>query len=99
MINCTNCGTAVAHVYSPADSLAPARPIHEYTAQVVPVDHGDWIPANGGTETPTTYRDGKTLLYMWNRAAKHDEPTHAYYDCDNDIFLDTDTALRIVNGH
>ncbi len=53
-------------------------------------DHaGDhWVPACGGTETPTKTRTGRTLLFMWNTT----KGEHAYYDCDRDIFLSNEEA-------
>lgn len=42
-----------------------------------------WVPACGGTETPTKTRTGRTLLYMWNTTTGE----HAYFDCDRDVFL------------
>lgn len=47
-----------------------------------------WVPACGGTETPSKTRTGRTLLYMWNTATGE----HAYYDCENDVFLSNDEA-------
>ena len=49
---------------------------------------GDWFPANAGTETSTTYRTGRRLLYCW-------QPTtgrHAYLDCSSDLILTDDEA-------
>jgi hypothetical protein len=49
-----------------------------------------WIPACGGTETPTKYRSGKTLLYMWNAVTGQ----HAFYDVVADVFLTNEEAVE-----
>lgn len=55
--------------------------------------HGDhWVPACGGTETPTRTRTGRTLLYMWNST----KGEHAYYDCDRDLFLSNEEACSAL---
>lgn len=51
-------------------------------------EHGEWIPACGGTEVPTRTRTGRTLLYMWNRSTGE----HAYYDVERDVFLSNQEA-------
>ena len=50
---------------------------------------GEWVPANGGTETPTLYRTGRRLLYCYQpRSAKH-----AWLDCDTDLILSDEDAI------
>lgn len=53
---------------------------------------GNWIPACNGTETPFMTRTGYRLLYCW-------QPTtgkHAYLNCDTDMILTDDEAIRIL---
>lgn len=53
---------------------------------------GDWFPANGGTETPTTTSAGRRLLYVWQPSTGD----HAYLDLDTDLILsdaEVDTAF------
>ena len=53
---------------------------------------GNWIPACNGTETPFMTRTGYRLLYCW-------QPTtgkHAYFNCDTDMILTDDEAIRIL---
>lgn len=52
-----------------------------------------WVPANGGTETPITYRSGATLLYCWNAHLGK----HAFLDVKSDTILDDEHALRMIN--
>lgn len=55
-------------------------------------ERGNWFPANGGSEVPTTYRTGRRLLYCWQPSTGR----HAYLDCDTDMILsDEDAALAI----
>jgi len=54
--------------------------------------HTNWIPANGGTETPFTTRNGHTLLYMWDQISRH-----AYYDMTTDLFLTVEEAWNALN--
>lgn len=53
---------------------------------------GNWYPANGGTETPMTYRTGRTLLYCWQPSTGR----HAYLDCATDIILTEAEAAQAV---
>ena len=55
---------------------------------------GSWIPANGGSETPTTYPSGRRLLYCYQQRTGR----HAYLDCDTDMILTDDEAFTIM-GH
>jgi hypothetical protein len=48
-----------------------------------------WVAGCGGTEVPFVTRTGRKLHYMWNMTTGE----HAYYDCINDIFLDTEEAM------
>lgn len=52
----------------------------------------EWIPACGGTEKPFTVQ-GRSLLYMWNRATGE----HAYYDIRRDLFLSNEDAQDLLN--
>jgi hypothetical protein len=51
-----------------------------------------WVPANGGTETPTMYRSGRRLLYCFNPATGN----HAYVDCGTDIILTDEEAREAI---
>ena len=42
-----------------------------------------WVPACGGHETPVTYSNGRTALYVWNPARGE----HRYLDMKTDILL------------
>lgn len=53
----------------------------------------EWIPANGGTERTTTYRNGKRLLYCFNPAKSR----HAYLDVDRDIILSNEEAMDYIS--
>lgn len=50
------------------------------------------VPANGGTETPTRYRNGRVLQYMWDTTLQR----HCYYDPAQDLILSDAEALRII---
>lgn len=53
---------------------------------------GNWYPASGGTETPTTYRTGRRLLYCYQPSTGR----HSYLDLGTDIILsDEDARLAI----
>lgn len=45
---------------------------------------GDWIPANGGSEEPTTDGLGRRVLYVWHPATGK----HAYLDLSTDTILE-----------
>ena len=48
-----------------------------------------WIPANGGSEKPTMYKNGIKALYVYNpKTGKH-----AYLNCANDMIL-TDAEVE-----
>ncbi len=49
---------------------------------------GNWVPANGGTETPFLTRSGRRLLYCWQPSTGN----HAYLDCDTDLILSDEEA-------
>lgn len=49
---------------------------------------GNWIPACGGTEIPTTYRTGRRLLYVYQATTGK----HAHLDCDTDLILSDEEA-------
>ena len=51
-----------------------------------------WVPACGGTETPTRTRTGARLLYCYNPATGR----HAYLNCDTDIILEDDEANLLL---
>lgn len=64
---------------------------HEYAAAVRTMSDS-WVPANGGTETPTRYRNGRTYLYVYNPALGE----HRLYDTATDTVLsaaETDSVL------
>lgn len=48
----------------------------------------NWIPANGGSESPFISRSGKKLLYVWDVYSGD----HAYLDCGSDIILSAEEA-------
>ena len=52
----------------------------------------NWIPANGGTETPFTSRTGVRLLYCWQPSTGR----HAYLNLDTDIILTDEEAEEIL---
>ena len=54
----------------------------------------DWLPANGGTETPATYRNGRRLLYVFNPKLGR----HAYLDCQTDTVLSDEESWYIIGG-
>lgn len=49
----------------------------------------NWLPANGGTETPFTTRTNRRLLYCWQPSTGK----HAYIDCDTDMILSDEEAM------
>lgn len=51
----------------------------------------NWLPANGGTETPFLTRTGRRLLYVWQPSTGK----HAYLDCQTDLIL-SDKEARLV---
>jgi hypothetical protein len=52
----------------------------------------DWIPANGGTETPFVSRSGARLLYCWQPSTGR----HAYLNCDNDCIMSDEDAMAAL---
>ena len=52
----------------------------------------NWVPANGGTETPFVTRTGIKLQYMWNTA----NGDHAYYSFASDMFLTDAEAAEVL---
>ena len=54
--------------------------------------NGQWVPACGGTETPFKSRSGITLLYCYQPSSG----SHAYLNCDTDIFLSDGEALEAL---
>lgn len=57
-------------------------------------ENGNWIPANGGTETPFFTRSRRRLLYCWQPSTGN----HAYLDCDTDLILSEEEA-RLALGN
>ena len=55
-------------------------------------EQGNWLPANGGTETPFFTRGGRRLLYCWQPSTGR----HAYLDCDTDLILSDDEAQQVL---
>lgn len=51
-----------------------------------------WVPANGGLETPTRYRSGFRLLYVYNPRRKE----HGWIDCDRDFLLTESEAVPLI---
>jgi hypothetical protein len=51
-----------------------------------------WLPANRGTETEFTARNGKRLLYCYNPAKRE----HAYFDQDEDQQLSNEEAMAFL---
>ena len=62
-----------------------ANSTEEYTEAVLH-DRDVWVPACGGFETPTKYRCGRTLLYVFNPALGQ----HAYLDLNTDQIIPDD---------
>lgn len=56
-------------------------------------EQGDWVPANGGTETIFHTRTGRRLLYCWQPSTGD----HRYLDCDTDLIL-SDEEARLALG-
>jgi hypothetical protein len=54
--------------------------------------NGNWVPANGGTETPFKSRSGRTLLYCWQASTGR----HAYLDCGTDLILSDEEAAAAL---
>lgn len=54
--------------------------------------YGNWVPANGGTETPFVSRSGRRLLYCWQPVTGR----HAYLDCDSDVILSDAEAAAFM---
>jgi len=48
----------------------------------------NWVPANGGTETPFVTRTGRRLLYCWQPSTGR----HAYLDLGTDLILTDEEA-------
>lgn len=61
-------------------------------AAEAPIITDNWLPANGGTETPFTTRTGARLLYCWQPSTGK----HAYLDCGTDIILTDDEARQAL---
>ena len=55
-------------------------------------NEGNWIPACDMTETPFMTRTGYRLLYCYQPSTGR----HAYLNCDTDIILTDDEAMRIL---
>jgi hypothetical protein len=53
---------------------------------------GNWIPANGGTETVFVSRSGRRLLYCYQPASGN----HAYCDVDSDVILTDEEAAAAL---
>jgi hypothetical protein len=51
-----------------------------------------WLPACQGTETPTRFRDGRLLLYVYNPFLAR----HAYLDVERDIILSEEDSLKSI---
>lgn len=63
------------------------------TGESVKGDSKDnWYPANGGTETPITYRSGAVLLYVYQPSTGR----HAYLDTQTDLILEDEHALALI---
>lgn len=56
------------------------------------VNENCWVAANGGQETPTRFRSGRSLLYVFNPATGR----HAYLDVETDILLSDEEAEKEV---
>lgn len=80
------------------DALAAGRAAHPMaTVEPFPQCWADgqsdnWVPANGGTETPFTTRTEKRLLYCWQPSTGR----HAYLDTGTDIILTEDEAAAAL---
>ena len=51
--------------------------------------NGNWVPANGGTETVITARTGKRMLYCWQPSTGD----HKYMDVDADVIMSDEDAF------
>jgi hypothetical protein len=51
---------------------------------------GYWKPACGGLETPTRYRSGIVMLYVWHTVTGR----HAWLDCATDMILTDEQAME-----
>jgi hypothetical protein len=51
-------------------------------------NNSDWLPANGGTETPFTSRSGIRMLYCWQPSTGH----HAFLNCNTDVLMSGEEA-------
>jgi hypothetical protein len=60
----------------------------ETAAEIV---SGYWEPAANGTEVPTKYRSGHTLLYCYNALLGK----HAFINCETDHMV-TDAELDLI---
>lgn len=54
--------------------------------------NSDWIPANGGTETPYTTRNGFHVLYCWQPATGK----HAYLNVNTDLIMSDEEAREAI---
>jgi hypothetical protein len=59
-----------------------------FPEKLAALSQGNWIPANGGTETPFHTRTGRKLLYCWQISTGE----HAYLDCETDLILSDEEA-------
>jgi len=62
-------------------------------ARAAKANNGDWFPANGGTETEFTTRNGRRLLYCWQPSTGK----HQYLDMGSDFIL-SDEEARLALG-
>lgn len=60
--------------------------------KLIGLSQGNWLPANGGTETPFRTRTGRKLLYCWQPSTGN----HAYLDCETDLILSDEEAASAL---
>ena len=54
---------------------------------------GQWVPAANGTEVPTKYQSGHTLLYCYNPLLRK----HAFLNCETDTMVEGAELESILN--
>lgn len=96
---CNDCGDANDYIDAaftfrgddrprcPCGSRDMTRVTREFADAVVN-KRDAWVPASGGSETPTRYPDGRTLLYCFNPGTGE----HGYLDVETDIMTEPAAA-------
>lgn len=58
-------------------------------------NQGNWIPANGGTETPFWTRNGYLLLYVYQASTGR----HSYMNVQTDLLMSDDEARMALGTY